>query len=84
MADRGPGVGRRDARSPLQQLLAAVVLVDEDLEEAEVVRAVAAGLERGGELGLGLGLNSEQLASLLTAVVHRLDQGGVVPVEWEV
>ena len=44
-----------------------------------MVRAVAAGLQRGGELRLCPGLDGEQLAPLLAAVVHGLDQSGVVP-----
>ena len=53
--------------------------MDGHLKEAEVVRAVAAGLERGHKLVLRPRLDREQLSSLLAAVVHGLDESSVVP-----
>ena len=83
---RRPPVGRRHPRPPLQQLLRAVVLVHDHLDEAEGVLPLLGLLERRVELALGPAAHGEERVRVAAdrvaavRVVHRLDEADVVPV----
>jgi hypothetical protein len=83
---RRPPVGRGHPRPPLQQLLRAVVLVHDHLDEAQRVLPPLGLLQRRVELALGLAAHREQRVRVspdgvaAVGVVHRLDQAHVVPV----
>mmetsp|Transcript_4904 Transcript_4904/g.8976 ORF Transcript_4904/g.8976 Transcript_4904/m.8976 type:complete len:577 (-) Transcript_4904:25-1755(-) len=63
--------------SPLKQLLGAVILMDEDFDEAESVRLLNGLGQRDLKLGFGPDLGGPKLS---LSVLERLNDTGVVPV----